>query len=42
MNTESACRLKGPGRPLLPLAERLELLAALECVGWVAPFEETT
>ena len=36
---ESACRLKGPGRPLLPLAERLELLAALECVDWVAPFE---
>lgn len=36
---ESARRLKGPGRPLLPLAERLELLAALECVDWVAAFE---
>ena len=36
---ESARRLTGPGRPLLPLAERLELLAALECVDWVAPFE---
>lgn len=35
---ESARRLKGPGRPLLPLAERLELLASLECVDWVAPF----
>lgn len=38
----SARRLKGPGRPLLPLAERLELLAALECVDFVLPFEGDT
>jgi rfaE bifunctional protein nucleotidyltransferase chain/domain len=39
---ESARRLKGPGRPLIPLAERLELLAALECVDHVVPFEGDT
>jgi D-glycero-beta-D-manno-heptose 1-phosphate adenylyltransferase len=38
----SARRLKGPERPLHPLAERLELLAALECVDFVLPFEEDT
>jgi D-glycero-beta-D-manno-heptose 1-phosphate adenylyltransferase len=38
----SARRLKGPGRPLVPLAERLELLAALECVDHVIPFEGDT
>ena len=38
----SARRLKGPGRPLLPLAERLELIAALECVDLVVPFEGDT
>lgn len=40
VNTDaSARRLKGPGRPFLPLAERLELLAALECVDHVTSFE---
>jgi rfaE bifunctional protein nucleotidyltransferase chain/domain len=39
---ESARRLKGPGRPLVPLPERLELLAALECVDHVVPFEGDT
>jgi D-glycero-beta-D-manno-heptose 1-phosphate adenylyltransferase len=38
----SARRLKGPGRPLLPLAERLELIAALECVDLVVSFEGDT
>jgi rfaE bifunctional protein nucleotidyltransferase chain/domain len=38
----SARRLKGPGRPLLPLPERLELLAALECVDHVLAFEGDT
>lgn len=38
----SARRLKGAGRPLLPLAERLELLAALECVDRVIAFEGDT
>jgi rfaE bifunctional protein nucleotidyltransferase chain/domain len=39
---ESARRLKGPGRPLVPLAERLELVAALGCVDFVVPFEGDT
>ena len=39
---ESSRRLKGPGRPLVPLAERLEILAALECVDHVVPFEGDT
>lgn len=38
----SARRLKGPGRPLLPLEERLELLAALESVDRVLSFEGDT
>ena len=32
-------RLKGPGRPLVPAAERAELLAALEPVDFVVIFE---
>jgi rfaE bifunctional protein nucleotidyltransferase chain/domain len=32
--------LKGPGRPVLRAAERVEVLAALECVDYVAVFEE--
>ena len=34
--------LKGPQRPLLPLAERLELLAALVAVNYALPFGEDT
>jgi D-glycero-beta-D-manno-heptose 1-phosphate adenylyltransferase len=37
---DSARRLKGAGRPLLPLAERMEMVAALQCVDWVTSFEE--
>jgi rfaE bifunctional protein nucleotidyltransferase chain/domain len=37
---ESARRLKGPGRPVHPLQERLEVLAALACVDWVTWFED--
>lgn len=33
-------RLKGPGRPVVPAAERAELLAALEPVDFVVLFEE--
>jgi rfaE bifunctional protein nucleotidyltransferase chain/domain len=33
-------RLKGPGRPLVPAAERAELLAALAPVDFVVIFEE--
>lgn len=35
-------RLKGTGRPVLPLRQRAELLAALACVDWVFPFSEPT
>lgn len=37
---DSIRRLKGAGRPLLPAAERAELLAALACVDYVTVFEE--
>jgi len=39
---ESVARLKGRGRPLVPLADRLEILAALEPVDYVVPFSEDT
>ena len=38
----SARRLKGPDRPYVPLDERMEIVAALECVSWVIGFEEPT
>ena len=34
--------LKGEGRPILPLAERMEILAALEAVDYVVAFDEET
>ncbi len=34
--------LKGKGRPILPLAERMEILAALEAVDYVVAFDEET
>jgi rfaE bifunctional protein nucleotidyltransferase chain/domain len=37
---ESVRRLKGPRRPILPQAERAELIAALECVDLVVIFPE--
>ena len=39
---DSVRRLKGPGRPVLPAAERAEVLAALACVDYVVVFEEAT
>ena len=36
---DSVARLKGPGRPVVPAAERAELLAALEPVEFVTVFE---
>lgn len=39
---ESTRRLKGPERPLVPEAERAELLAALDCVDYVMIFDEPT
>jgi D-beta-D-heptose 7-phosphate kinase/D-beta-D-heptose 1-phosphate adenosyltransferase len=38
----SVRRLKGEKRPIFPLAERLEVLAALACVDYVVPFGEDT
>jgi rfaE bifunctional protein nucleotidyltransferase chain/domain len=38
----SVRRLKGAGRPIVPGAERAELLAALECVDAVVLFGEDT
>jgi rfaE bifunctional protein nucleotidyltransferase chain/domain len=35
----SVARLKGPGRPVVPAAERAELLAALEPVDFVVVFQ---
>ena len=41
LNTDESVRaLKGPGRPLMPLAERAELVAALSCVDYVTSFAE--
>ena len=39
---ESVRRLKGPSRPILPLDQRLRILAALECVDGVVAFHEET
>jgi len=36
----SVKRIKGPLKPLLPLAERAEMLLALDCVDYVTFFEE--
>ncbi len=39
---ESVTRLKGPGRPILDLGERSEILLALRWVDAVVPFDEPT
>lgn len=39
---DSVRRLKGPGRPVVPAAERAELLASLEPVDFVVVFEGDT
>lgn len=39
---ESVRRLKGPERPVVPEEERVEILAALECVDYVTIFSEET
>jgi D-beta-D-heptose 7-phosphate kinase/D-beta-D-heptose 1-phosphate adenosyltransferase len=38
----SVTRLKGPERPVVTLADRMQLLAALRAVDWVVPFSEDT
>jgi rfaE bifunctional protein nucleotidyltransferase chain/domain len=43
VNDDEAVRaLKGPGRPILPAADRAELVAALRCVDYVVVFSEPT
>jgi len=43
LNTDASARaLKGAGRPYVPLAERMEIVAALAGVDFVTSFEETT
>jgi rfaE bifunctional protein nucleotidyltransferase chain/domain len=43
VNDDASVRgLKGPGRPILPEADRAELVAALRCVGAVTLFGEPT
>jgi len=43
VNSDASTRaLKGPGRPVVPESERVELLAALECVDAVVLFSDAT
>ncbi len=43
VNTDESIRkLKGPGRPINALEDRLQVLAALSCVDFVVPFGEPT
>ena len=43
LNSDASARAnKGDGRPLVPLAERMELLAALEGIDYVTSFGEPT
>ena len=39
---ESVQKLKGPTRPIVPLENRMMVLAALSCVDMVVPFNEET
>jgi rfaE bifunctional protein nucleotidyltransferase chain/domain len=39
---DSARRLKGPSRPIVPAIERAELIAAFSCVDLVTVFDEST
>ena len=35
-------RLKGAGRPVIPVRQRAEVLAALACVDWIVVFRDDT
>ena len=39
---ESVTRLKGEGRPVIPVEGRSRVLEGLSCVDWVVSFEEDT
>jgi len=43
VNSDASVRAaKGPDRPIVPEAERAELLTHLECVDWIVLFDEPT
>jgi rfaE bifunctional protein nucleotidyltransferase chain/domain len=43
VNSDRSVRAnKGPGRPLMPLAERMEIISAIEGVTYVTTFDEAT
>lgn len=43
VNSDASVRqLKGPDRPLVPLRQRMEVIAALACVDWVLLFRDAT
>ena len=43
MNSDSSVRsLKGEGRPVVPLEDRMVIVAAMEPVDYVVPFDELT
>lgn len=43
VNSDSSLRkLKGPGRPILNIKDRLEILKNLKCVDFAVPFREDT
>jgi rfaE bifunctional protein nucleotidyltransferase chain/domain len=43
LNSDASIRrLKGPSRPIFPLAERLEVLSALESIDYVTSFSQDT
>lgn len=42
LNSDASCAARKPGRPLVPQADRAELLAALGCVDVVVIFDRLT
>jgi rfaE bifunctional protein nucleotidyltransferase chain/domain len=43
INSDASVRqLKGETRPLVPVAERAEILSALSCINWIVILQETT
>ncbi len=39
---ESVARLKGAGRPIMPLEDRIKVLSSLSCVDYVVSFDDDT
>jgi len=43
LNSDASIQgLKGKGRPVMPLLERMEIIAALDCVDFVVSFDQNT